>query len=97
MTLLVADQEVQCTGDICELFGVLLMSTLYNAFVWKQENLSLASTHMLWKCSSTKFHETLDIYVISKTRVSKVAYNKRMEAEMHIVSNWTFRGQCVMI
>jgi len=52
---------------------------------------------MLWKCSSTIFHETLDIYVISKTSISKVANNKRMEAEMHVVSNWTFRGLCIVI
>jgi len=52
---------------------------------------------MLWNCSSSKFHVTLDIYVINKTRVSEETYNKRMEAEMHVLSNWTFRGPCIMI
>jgi len=52
---------------------------------------------MLWKCSSSKFHRTLDIHIIRKARVSKVTYNKIMVAEMHVLSNWTLRGPCFVI
>jgi hypothetical protein len=63
---------------------MLLMSTIhYIIFFFKQENLSLGATHAV-KWSSSKFHETLDIYLLIKARVSKVTYNKRMEAEMHV-------------
>ena len=78
-------------------YVITVYNTLYNAFIWKQENLSLGTTHVLLKCSSSKFHETLDIYVISKIRVSKVTYNKRMEAEIHVVINWTLSGPCFVI